>query len=424
MSADPTSGLGRGRWVVVWLIGAIVIAAIAFAAGTFVTSPWQAAVENSREELTVPISLEEREFVSEVPTLQGEVSLGKQMDITAPEGLPRVVITEDGLKTGRTVSGGEVLIGVSGRPLFALRLAIPMYRDLESGMSGPDVIAVQEALAELGFYEGGADGEYGPGTANAVKQMYRRANYEPPESITETREVPGPPPMSERNGGNESETDPSSGAGAPVSTEGEAPSTGGDVVEVDLGTPLPMSEVVDIPPGQVTVLSSLKRGKVVEPDGVVLGLRTGSASVVGRVGVADADAFEVGKLVSVAFPGSGSDVVEVKISEVSTFQAGSEDGTLPGYDVTVELSPRDVDGVSSGVIATFTPAGEQESTRGLAVPLTAVRENSEGVYVLVDEATPREVHISLGKQTDGFAEILQGEGLKAGTKVLIGGSGE
>lgn len=47
-------------------------------------------------------------------------------------------------------------------------------RDLKRGSSGPDVTALQEALAALGFDPQGIDGQYGTNTANAVK-AYQRA---------------------------------------------------------------------------------------------------------------------------------------------------------------------------------------------------------------------------------------------------------
>ncbi|NLX82844.1 MAG: hypothetical protein GXZ04_03385 [Clostridiales bacterium] len=51
-------------------------------------------------------------------------------------------------------------------PLLDYRELAPMYR---YGSVGPEVIALQERLTELGYYTGGIDGKYYEGTAASVK---------------------------------------------------------------------------------------------------------------------------------------------------------------------------------------------------------------------------------------------------------------
>lgn len=51
-------------------------------------------------------------------------------------------------------------------PPLAFRELAPMYR---YGSVGPEVIALQERLTELGYYTGEIDGKYYEGTAAAVK---------------------------------------------------------------------------------------------------------------------------------------------------------------------------------------------------------------------------------------------------------------
>lgn len=64
---------------------------------------------------------------------------------------------------GGEVVEGDVVVEVSGRPVFVLEGTAPMYRSLRPGMSGADVVQLQVALARLG-YEPDADGVFGEAT--------------------------------------------------------------------------------------------------------------------------------------------------------------------------------------------------------------------------------------------------------------------
>jgi murein L,D-transpeptidase YcbB/YkuD len=49
--------------------------------------------------------------------------------------------------------------------------AVPAGQTLRPGMTGSSVLALQEALTQLGYDPGGADGNYGNGTTQAVKEF-------------------------------------------------------------------------------------------------------------------------------------------------------------------------------------------------------------------------------------------------------------
>ncbi|MBR2854107.1 MAG: peptidoglycan-binding protein [Clostridia bacterium] len=51
------------------------------------------------------------------------------------------------------------------------------YKILQNGDSGDDVMALQEALIELKYLKGTADGEFGRGTENAVKAFQQKNDY-------------------------------------------------------------------------------------------------------------------------------------------------------------------------------------------------------------------------------------------------------
>jgi peptidoglycan hydrolase-like protein with peptidoglycan-binding domain len=73
---------------------------------------------------------------------------------------------------------GEVLLSISGRPVFILSGATPVHRDMSPGVTGTDVRQLEEGLARLGFEPGPVDGIYDQGTAAAVERWYRKAGWD------------------------------------------------------------------------------------------------------------------------------------------------------------------------------------------------------------------------------------------------------
>jgi multidrug efflux pump subunit AcrA (membrane-fusion protein) len=74
---------------------------------------------------------------------------------------------------------GQVLLSVSGRPVFLLRGATPAHRDMAPGIGGGDVRQLEEGLVRLGFDPGPVDGTYDQKTSAAVEQLYRKSGWEP-----------------------------------------------------------------------------------------------------------------------------------------------------------------------------------------------------------------------------------------------------
>jgi len=94
------------------------------------------------------------------------------------------IVTEKPPRVGSVVGDGSVLAQVAGRPVFAMRGVMPMYRDLTIGDRGPDVVQLQEGLAALGFPAGDSLGVFGRSTIAAVRAYYRDSGYTPPASAS------------------------------------------------------------------------------------------------------------------------------------------------------------------------------------------------------------------------------------------------
>jgi hypothetical protein len=94
-----------------------------------------------------------------------------------------VYISRLEVAAGDTIGNGEQLAELDGQPLFVLRGTVPAWRDLVPGESGPDVAELQNALASLGYYDGGdTAGYFGAATEDAVALYYEHLGYTAPSS--------------------------------------------------------------------------------------------------------------------------------------------------------------------------------------------------------------------------------------------------
>lgn len=177
------AGAGRRRWwVQVAVTGAILIAA-AFWAGTQVTSPaaLKAEIRTAPRTLLTARVLWQR--LSESLTVPGTVEAAGSFSlyfgpVTVAGAQP--IVTTRPQPAGSVIDNGTELAEIAGRPVFALRGTMPMYRDLTIGDQGRDVLQLQDGLAAAGYTSADAAGVFGASTASALTRFYRAAGYSPP----------------------------------------------------------------------------------------------------------------------------------------------------------------------------------------------------------------------------------------------------
>jgi multidrug efflux pump subunit AcrA (membrane-fusion protein) len=147
-----------------------------------IKSPAQAAAETDpppASTITAPVEL--RVLTSEIVT-RGDVAFAEGVEVRVETGglaLPPVV-TGRLPEAGADVEEGTVILEVTGRPVIALGGEFPTYRSLRPGLSGPDVLQLEQALDRLGHRPGRIDGRYDRATAAAVAALYQRVGYEAP----------------------------------------------------------------------------------------------------------------------------------------------------------------------------------------------------------------------------------------------------
>jgi membrane fusion protein, macrolide-specific efflux system len=92
-------------------------------------------------------------------------------------------VTSVALTEGATVKALTRLFGIDGKAVYGIPSTYPLYRNLSEGDEGPDVTALQKALAAAGYDPGEADGEFGGGTADAL------ADWQADQDLDETGQL-------------------------------------------------------------------------------------------------------------------------------------------------------------------------------------------------------------------------------------------
>lgn len=190
MTTSLASG-GR-RSIVVMAAVAVVCLAAGVGLSQLITSPGRAAANAAPPtpgDITVPV---ERRVIGNVVVLRGDVGYDDPVELRVETGEidGRAVVTGQVPEVGATLDAASVALEVVGRPVIVLPGELPTYRTLRSGVSGPDVQQLKEALRSIGI-DGGdpADARYDSAAAAGVRALYQKVGYEPPSAGEEADET-------------------------------------------------------------------------------------------------------------------------------------------------------------------------------------------------------------------------------------------
>lgn len=175
------------RRLVIQVVRGAVLVGMALAAGwiggTVRDSANDGAATPPPEDPQVVLAPVERRVLAVELVARGDVVSAAASAVSAPvppEGMGSVVVTRAPLEVGDEVAAGAVVLELNGRPVLALAGALPVYRDLRPGDTGPDVGQVQASLRAGGAsIPAGEDGRFGWATQEAVRRLYESAGYEP-----------------------------------------------------------------------------------------------------------------------------------------------------------------------------------------------------------------------------------------------------
>lgn len=380
------------RNLLVVLIGAVFVAAVATWVGvTQIRSPAEVAARTAPPAPSpILVRVVERALSTRIVT-RGTAHFGSPQKVVVTPSLlksgPSVVTS---LLTRGTVSSGDVLATVSGRPVFVLVGDVPSYRDLGPGMSGPDVRQLERSLRRLGLAPGRVDGLYDGSTAAAVTELYRKHGFSP--IVADETTLTGARPD-------------------------QAAIVEGAFAEP--GVQLPSDEVVFVPttPLRVTSLPVPVGSPLRGPLATV----TGSQVVIdGLVRVEQASLVREGAEVAVDEPSLGIDTTGRVSSVAGRPGTRGADGFHVAFQVNVgEKSPPALVGAS---VRLTIPIRSTRTAR-LTVPVTAVSLGPDGGS-RVEKWVRGEVEfvsVRTGFSADGLVTVTPTSGgLSAGDQVVVG----
>ncbi|MFI9174967.1 peptidoglycan-binding protein [Streptomyces lincolnensis] len=383
------SGLVRRRRA----LGALVLASLVctgagVGAALVVKSPAQAAADTAPPAPSVLTAVVEQRVISQSLITRGEVTASQHMDVSAgpqaDKDIVRSVVTKVDATPGQKISAGQVLLEVSGRPLFVLKGAVPAYRDLARGKRGEDVAQAQAALRASGHPTGtDPSGVFGAGTEKAVASFYRSIGYEAP-----TVEAPAT-----------KETSP-----VPV---------------------LPISEVLFVRsfPAYVDDV----RAKVGDEAGEgLISLSAGALTVEGSVTLQQKGMIRPGQEVRVYAETTGRQFTGTVTSVGKETDSAKDAGQDTGAEkYTVKVTPsRPLPTELNGENVQLTVVAASSKGKVLAVPSSAVSTGADGLTSVTERRDGRErrIPVTVGVSGDGFVQVTPRKGarLAAGAEVVVG----
>jgi len=475
--------LTRRRWVLGIAAGAALLSTGGVIGASFVKSPAQLAADTTPPKASVLTAPVVSQVLSSTVVLRGDVSNGDVVSVTptsaaATEAMlgaanpsqSTLVVSKVMAQVGQSVDAARPLVEVSGRPVFALPGAVPAYRDLLPGETGPDVAQLQEALRRLGYdIAPDPSGDFGAGTQAAVTKLYSAMGY--PVPITGTATETAVKAAQQALAAQQQTVDQLRAQIAQPAAGRQAASSGSDSPQTQLtaalatvaqdqsayaqavaqnGPMLPMSEVVFVPalPAHVVAVP-VAVGSAVK--GPVITLSTGELGLTGYLDPSDSGLVKPGMRVqidsestgvsatgtvttigSLVTPGDGTGGTG---SSGSSGSSGSGQGSAGAAGANLNngvpflplvVSP---EGTWSPLLAgqnvriTITTARTAQAV--LTVPEAAVADGADAttaVTVIDAEGNQHRIPVLVGASADGEVQVtpVVAGGLTAGEKVEIG----
>ncbi|CAM5460661.1 peptidoglycan-binding protein [Streptomyces atroolivaceus] len=398
----------RRRALISVLAGSVVLTGAGVAAAAFIKSPAQAAADTGPPPASVLTAAVEKKVLSETVITRGKVASSQRITVSGEgaggKDAGRSVVTKVAVKEGQSLRMGQLLLEISGRPVFVLKGAVPAYRDLGPGSTGDDVAQLQRALTEIGHGTGSdRAGTFGTGTEQAVERFYRAHEFAP---VTEQT---GPPPAT---------TEVAGGVGTAGDDDGD------DVPAPAPRVTVPLSEIVYVRTGPAYAEDvSAQVGGEAKTD--LVSISAGELIVDGTVGPEVKGLVKPGQTVSIASEVTGARATGT-IESVAAKPTKPKDGEQAGgdtYAMKVRPSGRlPADLAGEDVRLTITAASSQNEV--LAVPTSAISSGEDGQTTVTVRRGQKErrVPVDTGMIADGYVQVTpRGQaGLTAGDQVIVG----
>lgn len=448
-ATGETPLLPRRQRVVLWVaVVSALLSTTGLVASSFVKSPQQVLADSAPPEAAPVTAPVERRVLASTLVTRGTVVAATSMEVTpVVAGAGAQVVTAVHVKPGDEVTGGQVLVAVSGRPLIALPGEVPAYRDLKPGDSGPDVEQLRATLSALGFpTKGDKAGYFGARTKAAVRGLYARIGYDAADTggpggraDRQALAAAAAAVDAARSAVQAMQRRIAAGETAPPNelplpdqlNQLKAALSAAQRAEAELiattGTMLPLSEFVFVPsfPARVTAFSAKVGDAVRAP---LITLSAGQLGVRAKLRPDQAGLVKPGMRVKLTSETLGQDAegtvtsVGELTSDVEQNQTGGATRSPPYHPATVTPSTAlPAQWADLDVRVSITSA--RTETPVLVVPLSAVSAGADGrttVSVVGSDGRLTRVEVRAGVSGDGFVEVTPvGGDLHEGDRVMV-----
>jgi hypothetical protein len=411
---------------------AVATGAVGWLIGAQVRSPADAAAAHRPPPASlVTVAVEKRALTATV-TAQGTVAYGAPQPITLTgsvaagedEAAAAPLITK-APTAGRTLREGDVLLEVSGRPVFVFTGTVPMYRTLTRGSTGDDVRQLRRALRRLLPHRGlSRSGALDGSALQAVSAWYERSGYQATQPSSERR--------AELSRLRQAVTAVPRGDG-PALAAAKAELA---AAEKTYGITIASGEILFLP--KLPVRLTKVTAKAGSPGTGAIGSVSDPRLVVNSdVAKEDAELLKPGMPASME-AGTGDSFAgtlnAIGLAAASAAQAPADGDAAQGGDdsrppdgTPIRLTPKEpkklADLAGQALKITIKVGGTDGAV--LSVPSAAVYTSSAGqaLVSLEDGAgAVRDVPVTTGLTTDGYVEITPADAsaLRAGDRVVVG----
>ncbi|WP_315503049.1 peptidoglycan-binding domain-containing protein [Actinomyces radicidentis] len=329
-SASTTRRRNHGRVLAALVITVLLVLVIG---GTWVLaqraqSPAQrdaAAAPPSPAAVTVAVRTGD---LRDEVTATGSITASGQQTLAVPSRSDAdvSVVTASQTEVGQQVVAGQALLRVNSRPVIVLRGAFAPYRDLYAGDTGDDVRELQTALGELG-YSLTADGDLGPATVRAVKDLYASLKVSAP-SATSTGQGNAQAETSATTPQAQAQAQAQDDTATPA---GSTSATGAASTTAPLSLVLPRAEVLMVPTltDSTSLIQAPAVGTVLSDETAKVVISSGRCQVTAELPATVAEALNPGTTTASARIGSSDLDLTLTSLTAQAAQAG-QDGTSQG----------------------------------------------------------------------------------------------
>jgi peptidoglycan hydrolase-like protein with peptidoglycan-binding domain/biotin carboxyl carrier protein len=383
----------RQKFIIILTASALVLAIAGLIISLLVKSPEQQILDTQAQYTQITAPIEQKVLQKKLITRANVASSGTQ-NIASLLAVSPAIVTDVFVSNGDEINSGSFIAEISGRPIIVFQGNTPAYRSINPNDSGKDVAALQNALANLGYYNS-QSGVYDDSTQQAISGFYASKGYTLP-SIKGKAYIPiGEIAFVSSLPANVQKLSLTKGNALGKSSS--------SIIQLNSGNPLAKATV---PPEQK---EGLRVGmSVTLKDDLNNKSATGKITNIGSLKSADNSQAAGG-----GAAGAGGD----------SGDAGSDgsDNSQSGYPITVTPDNKLDNSWINANVALEVPLASSDGAV-LCVPQTAIKVNTDSESYLTlknPDGSTKDVIVQTGLIADGYVEIKPNPEIQKGYLAII-----